>query len=118
MVPLQTSASDIGTGIGLQVQLTRTGVWILGASVSLNAIGDTGQLFSLRLTVNDSPQGLAGVMQPAGDGTVSIVQFWQVASITGDERCVLKISKLAGGGTSAVIPGTSTIMATWQGGSQ
>lgn len=116
VVPVAASASDLGTGIGLQVQFTRAGVWILGASASLQAIGDTGQTFTLSLIVNDSPQALTGIVVPAGDGTTPIVQFWQVASVTGNETCVLKIAKIAGGGTSAIIPANSTITATWQGG--
>jgi len=118
VVPVAADASDLGTGIGLQVQLTRPGTWILSSSVSLKAIGDTGQTFTLTLTVNNSPQALTGIVVPAGDGTTPVVQFWQVTSITGDENCTLKISKIAGGGTSAVIPANSSMTANWQGGSQ
>jgi len=116
VVPVAADASDLGTGIDLQLQLTRTGLWIIAASVSLQAIGDTGETFTLSLSVNNSPQSLTGVVSPAGDGISPVVQFWQISSTTGDERCVLRMSKIAGGGTSAVIPANSTMTATWQGG--
>ncbi len=116
IVPVAVDVSDLGTGIDLTLQLTRTGLWILATSVSLQAIGDTGETFTLALMVNNSPQGLTGIVSPAGDGVSPVVQYWQVSSTTGDERCVLKISKIAGGGTSAVIPASSTMTATWQGG--
>jgi len=118
LVPTAASAADLGTGVGLQVQLSRPGTWILGASVSLQSIGDTAQTFTLTLTVNNSPQALTGVVVPAGDGTSPIVQNWQVVSITGNESCTLKIAKVAGGGTSVVIPANSTMFGAWQGGTQ
>ncbi len=118
LVPVAASTADLGTGIGLQVQLTRPGNWILGCSASLQSIGDTAQTFTLALTVNNSPQSLTGIVVPAGDGISPIVQNWQVTSITGDESCTLKISKVAGGGTSVVIPANSAMTATWQGGAK
>lgn len=116
VVPTTTGAGDTGTAIALQVQFTRPGTWLVSASVSLKSIGDNGSVFTVSLTVNNSPQSLAGVFSPAADAITPIVQYWQVTSITGDENCTLKIVKDAGGGTSAVLPPNSTMLAVWQGG--
>lgn len=118
LVPASTGTADLGTSMGLQVQFTRPGLWFLGCSIALSSIGDTGEQFSLFLSVGNSPQSLIGIATPAGDGTTSLVQLWQAISITGSENAVLTIKKdAAAAGTSTVLPGSSTLWATWQGAS-
>lgn len=118
LVPASTGTSDLGTPIGLQVQFTRPGLWILGCSVALHSISDTGEQFSLFLSVASSPQSLIGIATPAADGTTSLVQGWRVVSLTGQETAVLTIKKdAAAAGTSTVLPASSTLWATWQGAS-
>lgn len=118
LVPASTGTSDLGTPIGLQVQFTRPGLWLLGCSVALHSISDTGEQFSLFLSVASSPQSLIGIAVPAGDGTTSLAQGWQVVSLTGQETAALTIKKAAAAaGTSTVLPASSTLWATWQGAS-
>ena len=118
LVPASTGTSDLGTPIGLQVQFTRPGLWLLGCSVALHSISDTGEQFSLFLSVASSPQSLIGIAVPAGDGTTSLTQGWQVVSLTGQETAALTIKKAAAAaGTSTVLPASSTMWATWQGAS-
>lgn len=118
LVPASTGTSDLGTPIGLQVQFTRPGLWLLGCSVALHSISDTGEQFSLFLSVASSPQSLIGIAVPAGNGITSLAQGWQVVSLTGQETAALTIKKAAAAaGTSTVLPASSTMWATWQGAS-
>ncbi len=102
-------------GAGLTLKLTRPGIWVITASVALSIIGDSGQVFTLSLTVAGARQGLAAEWNSPGDTAVTMHQQWQFESKTGNETVVLQIQKDGGAGTSSVNPINSTLTAVYAG---
>lgn len=114
-IPTETSASDLGTSLDLQLTLSRPGNWVVSASVNMQFIGDSGQLFTLSLILGQSPESHTAQVNPAADQIQMVQQSWQLTSITGDEIVRLYVKKAGGGGTSKVVRQNSTFTATWQG---
>jgi len=115
VVPVGATADNQGTSLGLQLQLSRPGNWLISANVNLQIIGDTGQLFTLALILGQAPQSHSAQVNPSADQIQMVQQSWQVQSVSGDEIARLYIKKAAGAGTSAVLPQNTTFTATWQG---
>jgi len=115
VVPVGATADNQGTSLGLQLQLSRPGNWLISANVNLHIIGDTGQLFTLALILGQAPQSHSAQVNPSADQIQMVQQSWQVQSVSGDEIARLYIKKDGGAGTSAELPGNTTFTATWQG---
>jgi|SRR5579872_435232 len=114
-VPVGATDSNYGSGLGLFVTLQRAGNWLLTAAVTLNIVGDSGELFTLTLQNGQITQPLKALAQSASNGTFSMHQTWQIASKTGDDLCRLLIKKAGGSGTSNVDVQHSSLTALWQG---
>lgn len=102
-------------GAGLTLKLTRPGNWVIQAAIALTIAGDPSQIFTASLTCGGGRLGTVANWNSATDGQVMVHQSWNFTSRTGTELVVLLIQKDGGAGTSAVIPGNSTLVATWQG---
>lgn len=113
-VPVQATQTKLGTGLGLQVSLTRPGTWIVSAAVNLVIAGDT-DFFTLSLTVGASAVPYVAQYKTGANQTIMLCQNWQVTSETGDELLTLWIKKTSGAGTSNVVQANSTMSASWQG---
>lgn len=113
VVPVEAAPEDLGTSLGLQLSLTRSGRWLVSCSVCLQVDGDT-DLFTVSLSAGQSPLGNFALWQ-SGDGVYQVHQQWLVNSLTGDESLVLRIKKAAGAGTSSVQAVNTTFSAVWEG---
>ena len=104
------------SGIGVSVQLTRSGTWVLKAAVSLTITGDPSQVFTLSLVTGGvTQQAQTAQVSQATDGMVMMHQQWEVPTVKGGLQCALYIIKDGGAGTSSVDPRNSTLSGLWQG---
>lgn len=114
-IPTETSATELGTSLDLQLTLSRPGNWLISASVNMQFTGDSGHLFTISLILGQSPESHSAQVKPSADQIQMVQQSWQVTSVSGDEICRLYVKKDGGAGTSKVVRKNSTFTATWQG---
>lgn len=105
-----------GNGFSTQLTLTREGIWVVTAAVSLDIESDNDVLFRVALQVDSKTiTSHYGYAQLSGNGSVMMHQSWQVPGEIGNV-CKLVIRKdVAATGTSTVDPITSTITAQYAG---